>query len=437
MDDVRVNRADRRQPGFEMVDLDRLVPEDHRVRDVWGFVETLDLGVFYARIKARGETAGRPAADPRILLALWLYATIDGVGSARAVDRLCGYHVIYRWICGGVGVNYELLRSFRNESGGFLDQLLTQSLSTLIEEGLIRLDEMVTDGTKVRASASRSSMRHEARVAEIETALTARIATLRKELDADPAAAERRLTVRRLAAAEERARRVSAAHAKFAAREAERTKRAKQHPGEAAARSEEDGPRVSTSDPDARLMKMADGATRPCYNVQVGTADEFIVAIEPTEQGNDRGLAPAVVKEMERRTGCSPLRLLADGTAMTAEDIEGFAESHKTMEVFAPPKACSETAKPASRARYERKLAGEAQCLKDWRARMASEAGKTVYARRSRTEHPHARMKNCGFGRMLVRRLEKVRTVCLLHAVAHNFILAAARRAGRVGLAAA
>jgi len=436
MDDVRVNRADRRQPAFEMVDLERLVADDHRVRAVWAFVETLDLSVFYARIKARGGTAGRPAADPRILLALWLYATIEGVGSARALDRLCGRDVIYRWICGGVGVNHELLRTFRNESGEFLDQLLTQSLTALIEEGLIDLDEVTTDGTKVRASASRSSMRHKPRVVEIEAELAANIARLRRELDADPAATERRLTVRQLAATEERARRVRAAGEKFAEREAERSERAKQHPGEAAA-SNADSPRVSTTDPDARVMKMADGATRPAYNVQVGTAQEFIVAIEPTDQGNDRGLAPAVVAQVERRTGRAPLRLLADGTAMTEEDIVGFAESHPEMAVFAPPKACSETAKPASRKRYERKLAREPQCLKDWRARMASEAGKAVYARRSNTEHPHGRMKNCGFGRMLVRGLKKVRAVCLLHAVAHNLILAGARRARRAGWVAA
>jgi len=144
-----------------------------------------------------------------------------------------------------------------------------------------------------------------------------------------------------------------------------------------------------------------------------------------------------VVTEVERRCARSPLRLLADSTAMTEEDIIGFYESYKGMKVYAPPKECSETAKPESRVGYERKLAGEPDCLKDWRERMASEPGRTVYARRSRTEHPHARMKNCGFGRMLVRGLAKVRTVCLLHAVAHNFVLAAARRAARADCLAA
>ena len=435
MDDVRVNRADRRQPALEIVDIERQVPEDHRVRDVWAFVESLDLSIFYARIKARAETPGRPAVDPRILLALWLYATIDGVGSARALARLCEQHVIYRWICGGVGGNHELLRTVRNESGAFLDQLLTQSLAALIAEGLINLDEVITDGTKVRASASRKSMRHKPRVAEIETAVKARIAELQKELGADPAATERRHKARQLAAAEERARRVRAAHEKFAEREAERSVRAKKHPGEAAS-SKLDAPRVSTGDPDARLMKMADGATRACYNVQVGTADEFVVAILPTDRGNDRGLAPGVVADVERRCGRAPSRLLAVSMAMTEEDIVGFASSHPGMKVYAPPKRCSETAKPEDRARYQRKLAREPGCLKEWRARMDSEAGKAVYARRSRTEHPHARMKNCGFGRMLVRGLDKVRAVCLLHAVVHNFILAAARRTARAGCVA-
>ena len=198
MADVRVNRADRRQTAFELVDLDRLVAEDHRVRDVWAFVETLDLGEFHARIKTRGETAERPAADPRILLALWLYATIEGIGSVRSPDRLCAHHLIYRWICGWVGVNHELLRTFRDESGSLLDRLLSQSLTALIEAGLLKLDEVITDGIKVRASARRSSMRHGPRVAAIETELKARIAKLRTELDDDPVATERRLKVRGL-----------------------------------------------------------------------------------------------------------------------------------------------------------------------------------------------------------------------------------------------
>ena len=212
--DVRIRLAERGQPGFELVDLESLVVDDHPVRAIWQFVDGLDLGWFYDRIKARGETPGRAATDPRILLTLWLYATVDGIGSARALDRLCVHHSIYRWICGGVGVNHTMLSTFRVESGEFLDRLLTQSLAALMAEGLVTLDEAITDGTKVRAAASRSSMRRAERLTELEAQARERVASLRRELEADPAASERRLVQRRLSGAEDRAHRVAAALAK-------------------------------------------------------------------------------------------------------------------------------------------------------------------------------------------------------------------------------
>ena len=428
--DVRIRQAERRQPGFELVDLESLVAEDHPVRAVWSFVEGLDLGWFYDRIKARGEAPGRPATDPRILLALWLYATVDGVGSARALDRLCVHHSIYRWICGGVTVNHDMLSTFRLDSGDYLDGLLTQSLTALMAEGLITLDEVITDGTKVRAAASRSSMRRVQRLSELETKARERVAELRRELDADPAASERRLLKRRLVGAEDRARRVAAALAKRAAAVQEANK---DEGGQAEGDDKPPGKkpkeeRISTTDPDAQLMRMADGAVRPAYNVQVASACGFVVAIEPTERRNDRGLAPTTVEQVERRCGKPPLRLLGDVGAMTATDITGFAGSHPAMQVFSPPPACKESSKPESKARYERNRAAEPQCLKDWRARMDSEHGKAVYKRRSNTEHVHGRMKNRGFGHMVLRGLRKVNIACLLHAIAHNLIWAVSRR---------
>lgn len=426
--DVRIRQAERGQPGFELVDLESLVAEDHPVRAVWSFVEGLDLGWLYDRIKARGETPGRPATDPRILLGLWLYATVEGVGSARALDRLCVHHSIYRWICGGVSVNHDMLSTFRIESGEFLDRLLTQSLAALMAEGLIKLDEVITDGTKVRAAASRSSMRRVQRLTELETKARERVAELRCELEADPAASERRLLKRRLSGAEDRARRVAAALAKRAAavQEGDKDESGPEGNDEPGRKQKEE--RISTTDPDAQLMRMADGAVRPAYNVQVASACGFVVAIEPTERRNDRGLAPTVVEQVERRCGKPPLRLLADIGAMTAADITGFAATHPAIEVFSPPPARKESSKPESKARYERNRAAEPQCLKDWRERMDSEHGKAVYKRRSNTEHVHGRMKNRGFGRMVVRGLRKVRIACLLHAIAHNLIWAISRR---------
>jgi transposase len=431
---IRIRQAERRQAGFELVDLESLVVEDHPVRAVWSFVEGLDLQWFYDRIKARGETPGRPATDPRILLALWLYATADGIGSARALARLCEHHTIYRWICGGVGVNHTMLSEFRTDSGEFLDGLLTRSLAALMQEGLITLDEVITDGTKVRAAASRSSMRRRQTLAELEEKARGRVAELKRELEADAAAGERRLSRRRLSAAEDRARRVAAALAKQPAaapkdNEKDQNEGDEPPPASGKSRKKPKEERVSTTDPDAPLMRMADGAVRVAYNVQVASARGFVVAIDPVQRRNDRGLAPAMVEQVKQRCGKPPDRLLADTGAMTAADIATLAQAYPSMQVFSPQPARKEASKPQSKARYERNRAAEPQCLKDWRARMDSEEGQAVYKRRSNTEHAHARLKNRGFDRMVLRGLAKIRIACLLHAVTHNLMWAISRRA--------
>jgi transposase len=430
--DIRIRQAERNQTGFELVDLESLVVDDHPVRAVWSFVEGLDLQWFYDRIKARGETPGRPATDPRILLALWLYATADGVGSARALARLCEHHTIYRWVCGGVGVNHTLLSEFRLDSGEFLDGLLTRSLAALMKEGLVTLEEVITDGTKIRASASRSSMRRRQTLTELEEKARARVAELKQELETDSAAGERRLSKRRLSAAEDRARRVAAALAKHptTAPKVEKDQSKGDEPPPTSGKSGKNPKeeRVSTTDPDAPLMRMADGAVRPAYNVQVASACGFVVAIEPVQRRNDRGLAPMVVAQVQQRCSKLPDRLLADTGAMTAADIGTLAQTHPSMQVFSPPPARKDASKPESKARYERNRAAEPQCLKEWRTRMDSEEGQAVYKRRSNTEHVHARLKNRGFDRMVLRGLAKIRIACLLHAVTHNIMWAISRR---------
>jgi transposase len=430
MMDIRLRRAERRQPGFELVDLESLVVDDHPVRAVWSFVEGLDLTWFYDRIKARGETPGRAATDPHILLALWLYATVEGVGSARGLARLCEQHSIYRWICGGVSVNHTMLAEFRVDSGEFLDGLLTHSLAALMVEGLITLDEVITDGTKVRAAASRSSMRRPGRLAELEQQARERINALRHELASDSAAGERRRQAHRLSGAEDRARRVAAALAKCPApaqKQADSQVDRDDPPSGADGRDCRQE-RISTTDPDAKLMRMADGAVRPAYNVQVTSACGFVIAIEATTRRNDRGLAPTMLAQVERRCGRAPARLLADVGAMTAPDIVAFADTHPDMQVFSPPPARKANSKAESMARYARNRAAEPQCLKDWRTRMNSADGQAVYKRRSNTEHVHGRMKNRGFGHMLLRGLKKVNVLCLLHAIAHNVIWATSQR---------
>jgi len=360
---VRVIGADRAQLRWEMVDLDSQLPDDHRARLVWAFVQGLDLAELYDRIKARDEAAGRPATDPQVVLAVWLYATMEGIGSARAIDRLCQQHAAYRWLCGGAPINHDLLATFRRENAAILDRLLTQSLTGLIAEKLITLEELTIDGTKVRA------------------------------------------------------RRVERAHQKLAELAQEQAERAKTHAKQEAEKGE---PKVSVSDPEARLMRLADGAVAPAWNVQVATANGFIVAVDPTDRRNDGGLAPGLVERIVERCGRVPQRLLADTTAMTQEDIVNLAERHPGMTVYSPPSP--ERADVSAETRRKRcwMRRREAPAVQAWRVRMASEDGRQTYRRRKLTERAHGIIKNRGMSRFLVHGREKVRGVCLLQALALN-----------------
>jgi transposase len=414
---VRVIGPDRAQLRWEMVDLDSQLPDDHRARVVWAFVQGMDLGELYDRIKARDDVAGRPATDPQVVLAVWLYATIEGIGSARAIDRLCQHHAAYRWLCGGAPINHDILSEFRRECAATLDRLLSQSLTGLIAEKLVSLEELMIDGTKVRAHAGRGSMSKRKRLERIEKAVAERVAALKDELDKDPAEPERRRKQRALQAAEERARRVEQAHQKLTELVQEQAERAKTHAKEEAQKGE---PKVSVSDPEVRVMRLADGAVAPAWNVQVATAEGFIVAIDPTDRRKDSGLAPELVERVAERCGRAPQRLLADTTAMTQEDIVKLAERYPELTIYSPPppERAEITAGGLRKRRWKRRH--EPVPVQAWRARMASDEGQEIYRRRKLTERAHGVIKNRGMSRFLVHGREKVRAVCVLQALALN-----------------
>jgi transposase len=188
----RISHTESQLNRWDMVDLEGLLPADHRARIVWSFVESLDLWPLYDQIFSRESKAGRPAADPAVLTALWLYATIEGVGSARELERLAQSDAAYRWLAGGVPVNYHGLADFRVEGVEILDRLLTQSVTALIGEGLVRLSQIAVDGTKIRASASKMSFTTDAKLLKIEAAVAERLTALKQELTDDPGASNRR-----------------------------------------------------------------------------------------------------------------------------------------------------------------------------------------------------------------------------------------------------
>src|SRR5271170_3205889 len=304
MAEARVVRPDRRQLRWDMIDLEALLPADHRARLVWSFVESLDLSPLYDQVRSREGEAGRPAADPAVLLSLWLYATIEGVGSARELERLAQSDIAYRWLAGGVPLNYHGLADFRVESVEVLDRLLTQSVTALIAEGLISLDEIAVDGTKVRANASRKSFRTGEKLIKIEAAVVERLASLKQALSSDPGASTRRRQAARERAARAVQERAGRARAALERLEAERKSRTARHAKDEARKK---GPKASTTDPEARCMRFPDGAIRPAYNAQIAAAPKegVIVSIELTDRRNDAGLAGPMVDDIARRDGRS------------------------------------------------------------------------------------------------------------------------------------
>jgi len=409
--------ADRAQLRWDMVDLESQLAPEHRARVVWAFVASLDLSELYASIRSREGEPGRPPPDPKIFLALWLFATLEGVGSARQLDRLCERDVAYRWLCGGVAMNYHGLSDFRFDHAGVLDRLLTESLTALLAEGVVKAEEIAIDGTKVRASAGRGSFRREAKLTALEDLARQRVAQLKAEAHSDPAAGEKRRQAARQRGAEDIARRAAEARAALAKLRAEKAERAKRHKKAEAKKGE---PRVSLSDPEARLMRFPDGAVRAGYNIQLAVApgSGIILAAQTTDRRNDAGLAGAMLEQVTRRLGIQPQRVLVDTHYATRKDIAELAG--RQVDVYTPLPPDKTNASPESQRKRAWQRRGEPEAIKTWRERMTGDAGKIVYQRRSRIETVNGILKGRGLGIMRVRSMAKVGCVVLLQALAHN-----------------
>jgi transposase len=407
----RLREPERDQIELLAVDIDSLIGQDHVARMVWAYVAGLDVSELEDRIKARGDRPGHPAISPRLLLALWLYATSEGVGSARALERLCNSHDAYRWLCGGVSVNYHTLADFRVHCADLLDRLLAEHLAALAKARLIDLDTLSQDGVRIRASAGAASFRREATLDRHLATAHAVVDELKREVDARSDASNQRIAAARERAARERSERVKAAQQALEEIKRQRQER-EQKRGNGKKPKE---PRASTTDPQARVMKMADGGFRPAYNVQVVSAasEQIVVAVEVTNIGSDRGLMRPMLERL-RALGHRPARHLADGGFCSAEDIE-WAHG-EGIDIYCPPTQSKHGTDPYLPRRGDR--AG----VLAWRARMASEAGKAQYRPRSICECIHARWRNWNLRQLTVTGIEKARAVVLLYALTNNIL---------------
>jgi transposase len=435
----RLRRPERAQGEMRVASLDELLPPDHMVRVVWDYVSSVDITPLLQQIKAVSGQVGRDATDPRLLLALWLYATIDGIGSARTLDTLCREHLAYQWLCGGVSLNYHTLADFRSQQTGFLDQLLTDSVAALMHEGLVSLNRVAQDGVRVRASAGAASFRREATLEECYAEAQEQVRQLRAELESDPGASSQRQRSARERAVRERSERIGQALERV--RELEK-KRQEQAGKEGSDKPPEDGPgagsggqgdkkarqpRGSTTDPEARVMKMADGGFRPALNVQfvTDTGSQIITAVDVSNSGSDMGQMAPMVQQHQERYGQRPQEVLVDGGFVKQEDIEQVSAPGVGVTVFAPVrKPKTEGQDPRRRQRRD------SDAIAAWRERMGTDEAKEIYKERASTaECVNALARNRGLRQFLVRGIQKARAVALWFALAHNLFRASTLRA--------
>src|SRR6267142_516819 len=412
----RLRCAERDQVQFRACSWNDLLPADHEARVVWDFAQSVDLSPLYEAIRSVERRAGHPPADPRILFALWLYATLRSVGSARELDRRCHPQtgeLPFQWICGGVSVNHHTLGDFRVAHEELLDRTLTESIAVLRQEGLVTLERVAQDGMRVRASAGAASFRRAPTLQEHFAEAREHVAALKAELDADPGAATRRQQAARQRAARERAERLRKALEQLPLVQANKQgTEAKQQA------------RVSTTDPEARVMKMGDGGFRPAYNVQLATDTQaqIITGVDVISSGSDRGqLAPMVEQHLERHAQ-PPGEMLVDGGFIKKDDI---TKVNPQTTVYGPvPKARKEGVDPHA------PRAGDSPAMAEFRQRMAMPAAKEIYKQRAATaECVNALARNRGLHQFGVRGRAKVRAVVLWYVLAHNLIRAAALRA--------
>jgi transposase len=397
----RLRCAVRDQIEFQQCSLNEPLPEDHEVRSVWEYVCGLDLSPLVDRIQSVEGGEGRAAADPKILMSLWMYATLQGVGSARELDRLGRQHIAYRWLLGCVSMNYHTLADFRVNHGEFLDSLLTQSVAALVAEGLVSLERVAQDGMKVRASAGAASFHREPTLDKALADAEAQVAALKAELDGHANASKTRREAARLRAAEDRA---------------ERIRRAREQHAEIAAKKGAEA-RASTTDPDARVMKMADGGFRPAFNVQLETAtdSQVITGVDVTNSGGDQGkMGPMLDQHIERYSEPAKEQLI-DGGFAKKEDIDK-AEANGTT-VYAPVMKSKDPERDCHTPREN-----DSPAVAAWRQRMATPEAQEIYKLRAATaECVNADARRCGLYQFRVRGLVKVKAVVLLYIIAHNF----------------
>jgi transposase len=420
---VRLRRAERRQMAMVVQCPDDLVGSEHEVRMVAAVVARLDLSGFQTAIRAREGMAGRDATDPELLVSLWLYGCVRGIGSARELARRCEESAPFRWLCGGVTVNHRLLSDFRTDHEAALDELFTQLLASLVDKGLVKVSRMSQDGVRIRVSAGASSFRREERLQSLLEQAREQVEQLRQQLEspAQMAGVSARKKAARKRAAKEKQERLESAIQQLPELKQKREQAASRAgQGKCGQKLREKELRVSTSDAEARRMKMPNGGYNPAVNVQLAsdTASRAILGVAVSNEGSDSAhLSEPMREQVEQRTKGKIQQHLLDGGYLRMEDLERAHQ--QDVELFVPPKPARTQ---QNRGQELEPKAKDSEAVKAWKDRMRSEEGKQIYKERASTsETVNAELRTCrGLTQITVRGLGKIKCVALWCALAYN-----------------
>lgn len=413
--DARVQLAVRNQVEIRMMSLEQMVPENHFVRTVVRFVESLDLSELYEAIKAKDGHAGRTPIDPRILFSIWLFATLEGETSGRRISTLTERDTIYMYLCGGVSVNYHTICDFRVDHADLLERVLTDSIAALHCTGLIRLETIAQDGMRVRASAGTGSFRREDSLKEAQQKAKEYLQQL-NENDSNDDDTRPGQQAARQRAAEEKVERIDEACAQMEELKVRHEKRNRHK----SAKDRTSDPRASTTDPDARRMKMGDNGFRPAFNVQFASdaAAMVIVGVDVTNEGTDSGQLEPMYENVCERYDVTPENYLADGGFRSKAGVNAL-ESNGTK--FFGPLPNEKKQLAAGEDPYSAR-GGENALFTAYRQRMGTDEAKEMYRRRAAAaEFPNANCRNLGLHQFRIRGLLKAKAQSLWHAIAYNF----------------
>jgi transposase len=338
----RYEPIERNQVCWRAMDVERLIGEEHPARAVWELIGRLDLRRYEEEVRAVEGKAGRPGWDPRLLISLWVYAYSEGVGSARAIEAMCEWQPAYQWLTGARVVNAHTLSDFRVKHDKGLKGLFVQVLGLLSADGLITLERVMQDGTKIRAKAAGDSFRRKQRV---EQALK----NAREQVAAVEELSE-----------EETSRRIVKARQRGARERQERLEQALKELDQLSETSNNEGSenrRVSSTDPQSRIMKQSDGGFAPSYNVQIDTdaRSGVVVAVEVVQAGNDFEQLESGIERVKQNLGKSPAQVVTDGGFVSGRNIKMMSDWG--IEFIAP---CANEAVAKGKSFYEeRSVSGE------------------------------------------------------------------------------